>query len=332
MGAGPIAVGMGGSRSIPITVATIVALCCAAAVAAILVTHARQPAIAAAKPQPSAKQLSASGSRTFASARGFSVSLPPNWSVVEDGTLEDGSGFTAAITKGVGKGTNDSASEIVVRDRPLPGKGSVPTVEYLIPFGTGKAVQRHYFFPSGKKGTTFYFSATVPANLDAELSGVIEQIAASVTLGRNGLETQPFVDPPGDAAGAPDIRTVAVSEDPTGNLSFKIDLAHAPARADTVGISINSDNDRKTGNISGFDYLIAYENGTPSLLAWNGENLKPVQGVEASSSDEKLSFALKADAVGSPTTFLYYAWSQSGDTYGDDAPDERDLLTYTTMR
>jgi hypothetical protein len=349
---------MSGSRSIPITVATIVALCCAAAVAAILVTHARQSAIAAARPQPSAKQLSPSGSRTYASAKGFSVSLPPNWSVVEDGTLEDGSGFTAAITKGVGKGANviidrmsspprtlaryqaasiraqrDSASEIVVRDRPLPGKGSVPTVEYLIPFGAGKAVQRHYFFRSGEKGTTFYFSATLPANLDAKLSDAIEQIAASVTLGTTGAEAKPFVDPAGDANGAPDIRTVAVSEDTNGNVSFKIELARAPARADTVGVSINSDNDRKTGNISGFDYLIAFENGSPSLLAWNGKSLKPVPGrVEASSSDGKLSLTLKEDTIGSPKTFLYYAWSQSGDTYGDDAPDGRDLLTYTTNR
>jgi hypothetical protein len=353
-----MSVGMSGSRSIPITVATIVALCSAAAVAALLVSHARQPAVAATKSQVPAKRSSPGGSRTYASAKGFSVSVPPNWSVVEVGALEDESGFTAAITKGVGKGTNviidrmtspprtlaryqaqsvrselGSADEIVLRDRPLPGKGSVPTVEYLIPFGAGKAVQRHYFFPSGEKGTTFYVSATVPANLDAKLSGVIEQIAASVTLGTTGLETKPFVDPTGDAAGAPDIRTVAASEDTNDNLSFKIELAHAPARADTVGVSINSDNDRKTGNISGFDYLIAYENGNPSLLAWNGKSLKPVPGrVEASSSDGKLSFTLKADTIGNPRTFLYYAWSQTGDAYGDDAPDGRDLLTYITNR
>jgi hypothetical protein len=88
--------------------------------------------------------------------------------------------------------------------------------------------------------------------------------------------SQSFTDSTGEDANAPDITTVAVSNDDAGLMTFKINISNRPALTTDMIILMFLDTDANsaTGDpqTAGADYAIQLEPGAVGLFQWNGSD------------------------------------------------------------
>jgi hypothetical protein len=88
--------------------------------------------------------------------------------------------------------------------------------------------------------------------------------------------SQTFTDSTGEDPNAPDITTLAVSNDDAGLVTFKINISNRPAlTADmSVLLFLNTDQQTATGEAQsgGTDYAIELDQGSVGLFKWNGSD------------------------------------------------------------
>jgi hypothetical protein len=88
--------------------------------------------------------------------------------------------------------------------------------------------------------------------------------------------SQTFTDSTGEDASAPDITTVAVSNDDAGLITFKINISNRPALTSdmTILLFLDSDQQATTGDPQalGADYAIELDPGSVALFQWNGSD------------------------------------------------------------
>jgi hypothetical protein len=93
------------------------------------------------------------------------------------------------------------------------------------------------------------------------LAGLVGSAAADRIGGVVSSGSAVFTDPSGDAKGAPDIGTVAISDDAAGMLTIAV--AASDLRADTrMNVHLNTD------KADGYDYWLHYQRGEKNWL-WN---------------------------------------------------------------
>lgn len=116
--------------------------------------------------------------------------------------------------------------------------------------------------------------------------------AAPVALGgstRTAANAQTFTDSVGEDANAPDITSVAVSNDDAGNITFTINISNRPALTQDMFILMFLDTDQKTTtgdpDLFGADYAIQLVPGQVDLFQWNGSDYVP------SASQASLNYA-----------------------------------------
>jgi hypothetical protein len=98
-------------------------------------------------------------------------------------------------------------------------------------------------------------------------------LAVPAALGSN---SQNFPDSVGEDAQAPDITSVAVSNDDSANLTFKVNISNRPTLTPDMimFVFMNTDSNASTGDptLNGVDYVIQLEPGAVSLFQWNGSD------------------------------------------------------------
>ncbi|MFL5961667.1 MAG: hypothetical protein ACJ757_02060 [Gaiellaceae bacterium] len=160
-----------------------------------------------------------------------------------------------------------------------------------------------------------------------------------------------FNDSVGEDAAAPDITSVAVSNDDAGLITFKIAISNRPTLTSDMTVLLYLDTDQKptTGDASfaGTDYVIELDPGSVSLFQWNGSDYV------AAPSQSSLIFAydasgatIKAGAVdlGKTKGFNFVAIAISGialdasgnpdftNIHADAAPDSgHGLFSYQVL-
>ena len=99
-------------------------------------------------------------------------------------------------------------------------------------------------------------------------------VGAFGSSSRASANSQTFNDSTGEDASAPDITSLAVSNDDAGLITFKINISNRPALTDdmALGIFLNTDNNTSTGDtdLLGSEYLIELDPGTVGLGKWTG--------------------------------------------------------------
>ena len=94
-------------------------------------------------------------------------------------------------------------------------------------------------------------------------------LAVPAALGSN---SQSFPDSIGENANAPDITSVAVTNDDSANITFKINISNRPALTQDMDVLVflNTDGSGTVGdpNAYGADYAIELDPGTVNLFQW----------------------------------------------------------------
>ena len=111
-------------------------------------------------------------------------------------------------------------------------------------------------------------------------------VGVPVALGGSTHEaanSQTFTDSVGEDANAPDITSVAVSNDDAGNITFTVNISNRPALTPDMFLLIFLDTDRNAGTGDpdglGAEYVIQLVPGAVDLFQWNGTDyvLAPAQ-------------------------------------------------------
>jgi hypothetical protein len=143
-----------------------------------------------------------------------------------------------------------------------------------------------------------------------------------------------FSDPAGDSGDAPDITTVAVSDDASGNITFRVTVANQPdlaADAELV-LVLDSDRNEATGDEAGFDYVVVLTGADDSWSfgRWSGSGFDfdaPRSTVRVDYAGGVATIAVNRSELSNTASFGFYLFAAQLDEAGeelasDDAPDE----------
>jgi hypothetical protein len=161
--------------------------------------------------------------------------------------------------------------------------------------------------------------------------GVPAGFAVPGQLAGAGIPTKTYTDPAGDASGAPDLTTMTVDNDSSGEIQFRFTAAMEPNMG--VDILLDTDKNLATGQQStGADYAFEIDYGsdgrTWDLYKWNGGTFVPMGSTPAYYSRNGDTFTLMVanKDLGKTTSFSFFAFSTSVDANGtivgfDRSPD-----------
>jgi hypothetical protein len=114
--------------------------------------------------------------------------------------------------------------------------------------------------------------------LIAALGGMLVALPSAALGGaaRTTVNSATFTDSTGEDAAAPDITSIAVSNDDAGLITFKVNISNRPTLTSDMDIQLLLDTDQKstTGDptVPGAEYLIDLVPGSVGLFQWNGTN------------------------------------------------------------
>jgi hypothetical protein len=145
-----------------------------------------------------------------------------------------------------------------------------------------------------------------------------------------GAETT-YTDPTGDSTTAPDLTSVVVSNDATGNITFRGTVANQATLAPDAAIllALDTDHSASTGD-GGFEYLFVYDGADSSfgLLRWNGAEYAaaPSRTFRVSYAANVLTVTGNRSELGNTKAFFFYLVGAQFDANDevvaqDDVPD-----------
>jgi hypothetical protein len=139
-----------------------------------------------------------------------------------------------------------------------------------------------------------------------------------------------FTDPTGDAGTTADVTSAVVSNNESGQYTFRVNVVHLALPSDIViFVGIDSDQNPATG-LGGADFLIVCDesNGSVGLLRWDGSNLVPTpsSSLTAADNDTGITVGVNRSEIGNSGQFNFYVLSVQGPTasagHVDSAPDQ----------
>jgi hypothetical protein len=170
-------------------------------------------------------------------------------------------------------------------------------------------------------------------------------VAAAVVVSSARAITAPptnFTDATGDSGTAPDIATVAVTNDDHGLYTFTIGFATPYVNNADVELFLDTDNNASTGDqqAGGADYAFVddYASHSYELASWQSndfaEAASPTAGVVVSSDNKTVTMTINKSDIGGSTGFNFFVLSSDGtfDTgHTDDAPSGTGLFSYSAQ-
>jgi hypothetical protein len=159
-------------------------------------------------------------------------------------------------------------------------------------------------------------------------------VALSTDLSRSGFGDGGWCkgDPVRDSGTAPDITAVCVGSGSDGTIELRVRTRAPISNKDQLMFSVDADFNRHTGGTAGFDYWLGSEEGHMVILQVKPTKQLHLRSFHGFVRSHDLILILNRRDLGNTTRFRFYAWSQRGQIYGDDAPDGAALLTYTLPR
>jgi hypothetical protein len=169
--------------------------------------------------------------------------------------------------------------------------------------------------------------------------------AACVVVSTASAITAPpttFTDETGDSGTAPDIATIAVTNDDHGLYSFTIDFATPYVNSDNLTIAIDSDNNDNTGDTQalGADYLFEddYASHSFDLAVWQSnafaEAPHATANVVVASDNKSVTMTINKSDLGNSTGFDFFVIASDGafdPGHTDDAPSGAGSYSYSAQ-
>ncbi len=170
-------------------------------------------------------------------------------------------------------------------------------------------------------------------------------VAACVVVSAATAITAPpktFADATGDSGTAPDIATIAVTNDDHGRYTFTIGFATLYTGSDNVAIYMDTDNNASTGDpqAAGVDYIFVddYASHTFDLVSWQSSDFAeashPTADVVVAADNKSVTMAVNKSDLGGSTGFNFFVVASDGsfDTgHFDDAPSSAGLFSYNAQ-
>jgi len=168
-------------------------------------------------------------------------------------------------------------------------------------------------------------------------------VVAAAASGSSALHTagpSTFSDPAGDAGDAPDLTTVAVSNDANGLITFVVTYQAPPSGTMGTDIYIDADRNGSTGdpNTAGAEWDLQQDWSTHQYAVgtWNGSSWVDAPTVSTAvvtttAAGNQLSFSINRSEIGNTSDFNFWVDSyngQGGAGHEDQAPDTG-LWSYT---
>ncbi len=145
----------------------------------------------------------------------------------------------------------------------------------------------------------------------------------AVALGsasRHVGNSKTFADATGEDPTAPDITSVALSNDDAGKITFQVNVSNRPAFTQDMYFLIFLDTDRNaaTGNpdFNGADYIVELDPGTIGLFRWNGNDYLPAasQTLTYAYAPTGATIRIAASELGKTKGFGFAVYAVSGAT------------------
>ena len=164
---------------------------------------------------------------------------------------------------------------------------------------------------------------------------LLAAVFASACLLTSALADTAFTDPAGDAADAPDVTGVTVSNDTGGNILFHIALTNFTPES-RITIYLDTDKNASTGD-DGADYLLALDHSADpaqtgwTMGKWNGTKWADAPNdatVAVSSNATSADFRVNRSELGGTSGFAFQVWTKR---YVADAVTARDYAPDGTL-
>jgi hypothetical protein len=155
----------------------------------------------------------------------------------------------------------------------------------------------------------------IPLALAALLVGVPVALGGSTGVASN---SGTFNDSVGEDANAPDITSIAVSNDDAGNITFQINIPNRPTLTPDmfVVVFLDTDQNANTGatDFLGAEYVIDLEPGAVSLFKWDGTDFvtAPSQTSLTFAYNSGATIRLSANDLGKPKAIKFGVLAVSG--------------------
>lgn len=170
-------------------------------------------------------------------------------------------------------------------------------------------------------------------------------VAAAVAVSSASAITAPpvnFTDATGDSGTAPDIATIAVTNDDHGLYTFTIGFATPYVNSDNLTIAIDSDNNDNTGDPQalGVDYLFEddYASHSFDLAVWQSNDFAEAPHTTANvviaSDNKSMTMTINKSDLGNSTGFDFFVISSDGafdPGHTDDAPSDAGSFSYNAQ-
>jgi hypothetical protein len=179
----------------------------------------------------------------------------------------------------------------------------------------GHVISKRATLP-GARALALLVGIPVAVLLGAQVTGAAP---ASEAGARTNSAT--FTDSTGEDAAAPDIRTIVVSNDNAGLITFRINVPNRPALTQDMIFDIwaDTDNNPATGSpqFLGADYAIEIYRGAIGLFRWNGTTFSRSPGNPPASSlvyswQGGATVRITATELGNTKAFKFSVWNTSG--------------------
>ena len=169
--------------------------------------------------------------------------------------------------------------------------------------------------------------------------------AACVVVSSVGAVNAPpmrYSDATGDSGTAPDIASIAVTNDDHGLYTFTIGFATPYTGSDVVEIFMDTDKSGSTGDplAAGTDYVFVDNHGshTFDLVSWQtsafAEAPHPTAAVVVSSDAKTVTMTVNKSDLGGSTGFNFFVVASDGtfsSGHADDAPSSSGLFSYSAQ-
>ena len=149
--------------------------------------------------------------------------------------------------------------------------------------------------------------------------------------GAGAANNMVFTDPQGDGgpANAPDVTQIAASNDYDGNVTFVITYANRSTLSgeDFVTILFDADRNTSTGR-NGIDYAIGLTPSAAFLARGTASGFEPAPQTTLNVSADRKTVTVNRSELGATTGFVFFMFTDVGDTAGDDVPDGSAVYSY----
>jgi hypothetical protein len=162
------------------------------------------------------------------------------------------------------------------------------------------------------------------------LPAVVGVAAAALVAATSAGATGRYVDKSADAVGSPDITSVSVASDVTGQILFTISVSPPPqGDSSYVLLALDTDLNGSTGSsdMAGADYVFGVDETGYSFAHWTGSEWAdtPTTTVRVSGDASTITISVNRSELGNTGEFNFWVGSRQGDPSADqydDAPND----------